>query len=92
MNKVEVLYDDWRSGARKVEREGVLNRTEIMEFKNEIFGKMGLVAPEDPTNTNISQSKLVTGSVDRDNPWEFEIPEEFWCSERGDKCTRGSIN
>ena len=36
-----------------------------MQLKNKVFGKVGLVSPDYPPNTDIAQPKLVT-TVNRD--------------------------
>ena len=63
MEQVEVLSDDGSRGAREVQREGVLDRSKIMKLKDEFLWKMGFVAPYNPADTNIAESKLMASDV-----------------------------
>lgn len=55
----EVLGDDRSSRTAEVERERIFNRTEVVEFENEILGKITLLSPDDPTDANRRKTKLV---------------------------------
>jgi hypothetical protein len=62
MDEVEVLRDDRCSRAREVQRKRIFNRTQVMQLKNEVLWKVGLISPDNPPNTYIAQPKLVTTS------------------------------
>jgi hypothetical protein len=50
VDQVVVLDDDLRAGAGEVEREGLLGAAEVVEFKDQVLGEEGFVAPDDPTD------------------------------------------
>lgn len=77
MQEVEVLSNNRSGWSREVERERVLDRAEVVKFKDEILGQVGFVAKDDPTNSDISEPKFMTTRVDRDDAGDFEIPFEF---------------
>ena len=60
MNEVEVLGDDRRRRSREIEGEGILHRSKVMKLEDQIFGKVGLVTPDDPSNSDIAQSELMS--------------------------------
>jgi hypothetical protein len=55
----EVLGDDRSGRTTEVEGERIFNRTEVMEFENEILRKVALRTPDDPTDADRSKTKLV---------------------------------
>lgn len=59
MQKVEVLSNDRSSTARESERKCEFDGTEIVQLKHEILREVGLVTPDDPTDPNIAQAKLM---------------------------------
>lgn len=88
---------DNRSGRpRKVQGKGILDRPEVMQLKYELFWKVSLVPPHDPTDTDIGKPKFMPPkmlvsiilqwqeknlrSVDRDNTGKFEVPNQFGLS------------
>jgi len=70
----EVLSDDGGSRTTEVERERKFNGTEIMDFENEIFWEEMLGTPDDPTDTNLGQTKFMSGRIDGHNSGNLEIP------------------
>ena len=59
MEEHEVLGDYWSSGATEVEGERIFNGTEVMKFEYEILRKVSLRTPDDPTDANGTETKLV---------------------------------
>lgn len=59
MEEVEVLRNNRRCWPGKVQRERIFHRTKVVKLENEIFGEMGLVPPNNPTDTNVAQTKFM---------------------------------
>lgn len=59
----EVLSDYRSSRATKVERERIFNGAEIMEFENKVLREEILRAPDDPTDANLSKTKLICSVI-----------------------------
>ena len=54
------ILGEYRSGrTTEVERERILDGTEIMEFENEIFREEVFRTPDDPTNANWRKTELI---------------------------------
>ena len=49
-----------------------------MQLEDKVLGKMHLVAPNDPTDTDVGKTVLMTGCIDGDYPRKAEVPYEFW--------------
>jgi hypothetical protein len=61
--EVVVLAYDFAAGPREVEREGGHVAAEVVDIKDEFFGKVMFLAPESPPNTQRSKAKFVAGRV-----------------------------
>lgn len=55
----EVLGNYRGSGTTEVERERIFNRSEIMEFENEILREEFLRTPDDPTYADRGATELI---------------------------------
>lgn len=60
VQKIEVLGDYRGRATRKSQRESKFSRAEVVELEDKIFGQMCLVAPDDPSNSNVSHTKFMT--------------------------------
>ena len=49
MDKAPVLSDDGSGWTGEVEREGVFDRAEVVQFEDEFFGEMSCVSPDCPS-------------------------------------------
>jgi hypothetical protein len=45
-----------------------------MQLENKIFGKMRLVAPDNPANTTVRKTEFVARSVDGHDTGKLEVP------------------
>jgi hypothetical protein len=77
VNEVKILGNDRCCGSREVERKRIFDRTKVVELEDEVFGEVGFVPEDHPTNPYVCKPKLVTGSVDRHYARNFEVPYEF---------------
>jgi hypothetical protein len=59
----EVLSEYRSSRATEVERERIFDRAEIMEFENEILREEILRTPDDPTDANLRETKLICSVI-----------------------------
>ena len=65
-----------------------------MQLENQVLGQVALVPPDNPTNTSVDKTKLMTTSVDGLDPRKLEVPPltsfgvREWCNE----ASRCSIN
>ena len=84
VQKIEVLSDDGRRWPRKVERERILDASEVMKLEDEIFWKVFFRPPYDPADTDICETELMTGSVDRNDAGNPKVPLQIgvgkWCN------------
>lgn len=63
-----------------------------MQLKDQVLGEVLLVAPNNPSNANIAQSKLVSRCIDGNYPGDLEVPNEVRVCKWRDKSTRCSVN
>ena len=63
-----------------------------MKLKDEVLWKVFLGSPNDPADTDIGETKLVPGGIDRDDAGNFEVPEKLWLSKWSNKCARRSVD
>lgn len=92
MYEVEVLCDDGMRRTREVQRERVLHGAQVVQFEDEVLGQQRLVAPDNPANTDVRQTELVSGRVDRDDTWDLEIPKVLGSSEGSNETPRSSVD
>ena len=64
VDQVVVLGDDLSAGTGEVERVGFFGAAEVVELEDEVFGEIGLVAPNDPADAGIDEAEFVAGGVD----------------------------
>ncbi len=74
MNEIVVLRNDLGTRAGEIQRVGLLGTTKIVELEDQMLGKVGLVTPDDPTDTGVDETELVAGGVDRLYAGELEVP------------------
>ena len=55
----EILGEYRSGGTTEVERERILDRTEIMELKDEILREEMFRTPDDPTDANLRKAELI---------------------------------
>ena len=55
----EVLSDYWSCGTTEIKGERIFNGTEVMKFENEILREELLRTPDNPTNANLGETKLI---------------------------------
>ena len=60
VDEEEVLGDDLGAGAGEVEGVGFLGAAEVVELEDEVFGQVGLVSPDDPADSCVDESELVS--------------------------------
>lgn len=82
-----VLRDDVRCTFGKVEGEGSLVSTEVVDVEDELLGKIFWRSPDDPTNTGVDQTIFVARDVDGDYLFELEVPLEVGVDEGSDEAT-----
>lgn len=92
VQEVEVLRDDRVRWTREVERERVLDRAEVVQLEDEVLREVLLGAPDDPANTDVGKTELVTGGVDRDNTGDTEVPLELGGGEGSDEASRSTVD
>lgn len=61
--EVVVLGNNLSSGTGEVEGVRFFSASEVMKLEDEVLGKIGLIAPDDPTNAGVYQPKLMARSV-----------------------------
>jgi len=88
----KILSDYWSCRATEIKRERIFNGTEIMEFENEVLREQLLRTPDNPTDANLGETKLMSGGVDGHNPGNLEIPLQLGCREWGYETTRGCVD
>ena len=59
----EILSNNRRSRATKVEGERIFNRAKIMEFEDEILWEEALRTPDNPTDTDRTKAELVCNMI-----------------------------
>lgn len=92
VHEVEVLRDDRVRGARKVERERVLDRAEVVQLEDEVLREELLRAPDDPADTDVRETELVPGGVDRDHARDAEVPLKFGVGEGRDEAAGCAVD
>lgn len=92
MHEVEVLCDDRVGGAREVQRERVLDRAEVVQLEDQVLGQVLLRPPDDPSDTDVRESKLVSGRVDRHDAGDLEVPQVLRRRERRDERARRAVD
>lgn len=64
VDEEEVLGDDLGARAGEVEGVGFLGAAEVVELEDEVFGQVGLVPPDDPSDSSVDQAEFVSRCVD----------------------------
>lgn len=59
MKEVEVLSDNGCCWPRKIQRERVFHRPKVMKLEDEVFWKVSLVSPDNPSDTNVAQAEFM---------------------------------
>ncbi len=77
MNEIIILRDDLGAWAGEVQGVGFLCSTKIVQLKDQVFGKVRLVTPDDPANAGIDKTELVPRGVDRFHTGKLEVPIEY---------------
>jgi len=63
-NKIVILCDNLGARSRKVQGIALFSASKVIEFEDEMFRKVGFIAPDDPPNASVDKSELVTRSID----------------------------
>ena len=74
MNEIIILRDDLGARAGEVQGIGFFCSTKIVQLKDQVFGKVRLVTPDDPANARIDKTELVPRGVDRFHTRKLEVP------------------
>lgn len=45
-----------------------------MQLEDEVFGQVGLIAPDDPANARVDEAEFVARGVDGFDAGELEVP------------------
>lgn len=61
--EVVVLGNDLSSRTGKVESVRFFSASKVMKLEDEVLGKIGLIAPDDPPNAGVYQPKLMARSI-----------------------------
>lgn len=59
VDEVIVLDQDVGAGASEVERVGLLGAAEVVELEDEVFGEIGFISPDDPTDPGVDKAVFV---------------------------------
>lgn len=96
VDQVEVLRYDLRAWARKIQSVALLSPAKVMQLKDEMFRQVRFVSPDDPTNSSIDKTKLVSRDVDTLHSREGEVPVITFANlcicEGSNEATRCGIN
>lgn len=60
MNEVKVLSNDLGTGSREIQGIGLFCSSKVVKFKDQVLGEIRLVAPDDPPNSGVHETKLVS--------------------------------
>lgn len=63
-----------------------------MQLEDQILRKELLRPPDNPTNTDVGETKFVAGRVDGNYAGDFEIPFKFRSSEGSDEPSGGTVD
>lgn len=69
-----VLTDDLNRTLGEVESERNLRRSEVRDGEEDLVGEEGLVPEDEPSDTGVGESVLVTTRVDGTHVGESEVP------------------
>ena len=92
VHEIEILRDDWMRRAGEVERERILDGAEVVQLEDEVLREELGGTPDDPTDTDVRKTELVTGGIDRHNARDLEVPEVVRGREWRDETSRRAIN
>ncbi len=74
MNEIVVLRNNLGAWAGEIQGIGFLGAAKVVQFEDEVFGEVGLVTPDDPTDTGIHETEFVAGGVDGFYAGKLEVP------------------
>lgn len=91
-DEVVVLSEYLRRRTREVESDLRDAGSEVIDRERHFVGQVLLVLPDDPTQTRVDQSELVTRGRDRVDPFQTEVPPLVGMQEGEDESARCGID
>lgn len=91
-DQLVILANNMGGTLGEVQSETSLVGSEIIDVEDQLLGQVLGRAPDDPTNTGVDQTVLVSGDVDGDDLLETEVPGQIGLGEGSDKATASGID
>ena len=74
MDEIVILSDDLSAWTGEVQGVGFFGAAKVVELEDQMLGQVGLITPDDPTDTGIDETELMARSIDRFYTGKLEVP------------------